>query len=133
MKEEISLSYCQKCDSKEYKIYKPLKKKTYKQTKKEKNRFSIIYHDLTKCCNCGSKIGIEKNEDFEGSYRQTSIRYGMVCPFCKTCHNQFHNDSTINLHYKVLFEKEFLKTHSKEEFIRIFGQDYIFKLRKKDS
>ena len=57
--------------------------------------------------------------------------YGMVCPFCKTCHTQFHNDIMLNLFYKVMFEKEFLKTHSKEEFIKIFGQDYIFKLEQK--
>ncbi len=55
----------------------------------------------------------------------------MVCPFCKTCHTQFHNDIMLNLFYKVMFEKEFLKTHSKEEFIKIFGQDYIFKLEQK--
>ena len=131
LKKEITSSCCWECDSKEYKQYKPMKYRTNKQAKKEKERFSIIYRDLTKCCNCGSKIGIEKNEVFEGSYRQISIRYGMVCPFCKTCHTQFHNDIMLNLFYKVMFEKEFLKTHSKEEFIKIFGQDYIFKLEQK--
>ena len=131
MKEEISLSYCQECDSKEYKIYKPLKKRTYKQIKKEKNRFSIIYHNLTKCCNCGSTIGIELNEIYEGAYRKRSIEYGAVAPMCHNCHTRFHNDSAFNLYYKVLFEKEFLKTHSQEEFVKTFGQDYIFKLRKR--
>ena len=130
-KKEVSL-YCKECKGNiEYKEQKTLKSHTNKQAKREKERFSIIYRDLTKCCNCGSKIDIEKNEVFEGSYRQTSIRYGMVCPFCQTCHSQFHNDIMFNLFYKVMFEKEFLKTHSKEEFIKIFGQDYIFKLEQK--
>lgn len=130
-KKEVSL-YCKECKGNiEYKEQRTLKSRTNKQAKREKERFSIIYRDLTKCCNCGSKIGIEKNEVFEGSYRQTSIRYGMVCPFCKICHSQFHNDIMFNLFYKVMFEKEFLKTHSKEEFIKIFGQDYIFKLEQK--
>nr|DAL65812.1 MAG TPA_asm: zinc-ribbon family protein [Caudoviricetes sp.] len=130
-KKEVSL-YCKECKGNiEYKEQKTLKSHTNKQAKREKERFSIIYRDLTKCCNCGSKIDIEKNEVFEGSYRQTSIKYGMVCPFCKTCHSQFHNDIMFNLFYKVMFEKEFLKTHSKEEFIKIFGQDYIFKLEQK--
>ena len=123
--------FCKECDVVEYKEQKTLKSRTNRQAKREKERFSIIYRDLTKCCNCGSKIGIEKNEVFEGSYRQISIRYGMVCPFCKTCHTQFHNDIMLNLFYKVMFEKEFLKTHSKEEFIKTFGQDYIFKLEQK--
>lgn len=131
LKKKITLSCCRECNNKEYKQYSTMRLRTNKQTKREKERFSIIYPDLTKCCNCGSKTGIEKNEVFEGSYRQTSIKYGMVCPFCKTCHSQFHNDIMFNLFYKVMFEKEFLKTHSKEEFIKIFGQDYIFKLEQK--
>jgi len=130
-KKEVSL-YCKECKGNiEYKEQRTLKSRTNRQAKREKERFSIIYRDLTKCCNCGSKTGIEKNEVFEGSYRQTSIRYGMVCPLCETCHTQFHNDIMFNLFYKVMFEKEFLKTHSKEEFIKIFGQDYIFKLEQK--
>lgn len=130
-KRKIVPLFCKECDVVEYKEQKILKSCTNRQAKREKERFSIIYRDLTKCCNCGSKIGIEKNEVFEGSYRQASIKYGMVCPFCKTCHSQFHNDIMFNLFYKVMFEKEFLKTYSKEEFIKIFGQDYIFKLEQK--
>ena len=34
----------------------------------------------------------------------------------------------MNLSFKIEFEKEYLKTHTKEEFIKAFGQDYIFKL-----
>lgn len=123
--------FCKECDVVEYKEQKHSNHAQIDKPREKKERFSIIYRDLTKCCNCGSKIGIEKNEVFEGSYRQISIRYGMVCPFCKTCHTQFHNDIMLNLFYKVMFEKEFLKTHSKEEFIKIFGQDYIFKLEQK--
>lgn len=130
-KGKIEYSDCNYCCNKEYKQYKTLKSRTNKQAKKEKERFSIIYPDLTKCCNCGSKIGIEKNEVFEGAYRQISIRLGMVCPFCKKCHDVFHNDIMFNLFYKVMFEKEYLKTHTKEEFIKTFGQDYIFKLEQK--
>lgn len=131
LRKEVPFSCYQECDKKEYKQYNQLKSRSNKLAKKEKERFSIIYPNLTKCCNCGSKIGIEKNEVFEGAYRQISIRLGMVCPFCKKCHNVFHNDIMFNLFYKVMFEKEYLKTHSKEEFIKTFGQDYIFKLEQK--
>lgn len=131
LKKEITSSCCRECDSKEYKQYKPMKSRTNKQAKKEKERFSIIYRDLTKCCVCGSKIAIEKNEVFSGSYRQKSIELGMVCPFCRDCHNRFHNDIMFNLFYKVMFEKEYLKNHTKEEFISNFGKDYIFKLEQK--
>lgn len=141
-KRVINFEECKNCDYKEYKKYKPLKSRTNKLAKKEKNRFSIIYPDLTKCCKCGLKNGdfdirinkythIEKNEVFEGSHRQASIRLGMVAPLCVYCHNQFHNDANINLIYKAQFQKEFLKTHTNEEFISNFGQDYIYKLEPK--
>lgn len=135
--------FCKECDVVEYKEQKTLKSRTNKQAKREKERFSIIYRDLTKCCNCGLKTGdfdkrinqytrIGKNEVFEGSYRQVSIRLGMIAPLCIFCHKQFHKDILgMNLSYKIKFEKEYLKTHTREEFIKTFGQDYIFKLEQK--
>lgn len=129
-KKEISYGECRLCNKKEYKQYNPIKKRTSKQAKVERERFSIIYSDLTKCCKCGSKIGIQKNEVFEGAYRQISMRLGMIAPFCESCHDRFHNDIMFNLYYKVMFQKEYMKTHSLEDFISIFKQDYIYKYSK---
>lgn len=126
LKKEISFSDCKSCTKKEYKQIKPIKKRTYSLSKREKERFSIIYSDLTKCCVCGSKIEIEKNEVFEGACRQTSIKYGMVNPLCREHHKEFHKDRFVNLFFKTMFENEFLKTHTKEEFIKLFGKDYIY-------
>lgn len=142
-KKEVSL-FCKECkEDIEYKERKPMKSRTNKQAKKEKERFSIVFPDLTKCCVCGLKTGdfdrrinqytiVEKNEVFEGSYRQVSIRLGMVAPLCIFCHKQFHKDILgMNLSFKVRFQKEYMKTHSREEFIKNFGQDYIYKLEQK--
>ncbi len=128
-KKEVPIC-CKGCNNIEYKQQKPIKSRTSKLAKAEKERFSIIYQVLTKCCNCGSKTGIEKNEVFEGAYRQLSIKLGMITPFCKQCHNLFHNDLIFNLTYKAIFQQEYLKTHTLEEFISIFKQDYIYKLEK---
>lgn len=142
-KKEVVPLFCKKCNNIEYKEQKTLKSRSNKQAKREKERFSIIYTDLTKCCNCGLKNGdydnrinmytrIEKNEVFEGSYRQASIKLGMIAPLCIFCHKQFHKDILgMNLSFKIMFEKEYLKTHTIEEFIADFGQDYIFKLEQK--
>lgn len=129
-KQPITFSDCRNCPYKEYKQYKAIKKRTYKQAKAEKERYSIIYQDLTKCCVCGSNIGIELNEVYEGSYRQRSIKYGMITPMCHSHHKLFHNDSKINLYYKAMFQEKFMKTHTRKEFIDIFGQDYIYKQKK---
>ncbi len=147
---QIAFKDCTNCPYKEYKMQqcnlknnkkqsysslrvKSIKKKSHKLAKKEKERFSIVYTGLTKCCHCGSNLAVAKNEVYEGAYRQRSMKMGMIAPFCTKCHDRFHNDIMFNLHYKVLFEKEFLKTHTRDEFIKIFGQDYIFKLEQKKS
>ena len=139
-KQIITYDNCNGCTNKEYKQYKALKSHTSKLIKREKNRYSIIYNDMTKCCECGSKTNIEKNEIFgsktniekneifSGAYRQISIKLGMVAPMCHTCHQRFHNDITLNLKYKVKFQKEYMKTHTLDDFIKTFGKNYIYKL-----
>lgn len=141
LKKEVPFSCYKECGYKEYKEYKKIRNRTYKQNKKEKERFSIIYQNFNKCAECGLEqgtfdtvnntyINISKNEVFEGAYRQLSIKYGMVCPFCQKCHDRFHNDVLFNLKYKVMFQKEYLKSHSIDEFIYAFKQDYIYKSEK---
>lgn len=141
LKKEVNLFNC-KCSSITYKKINPIKSRTNKQAQKEKERFSIIYTDLTKCCECGLKAGdfdtrlnlytrIEKNEIFSGSYRSISMKDGMVAPLCIFCHKRFHKDIIFNLSYKVKFQKEYMKTHTLEEFITRYGQNYIYKLEQK--
>lgn len=103
-----------------------MKSKSKKLSKLERNRYSIIYKDLTKCCNCRSTYNIQKNEVFEGAYRKTSMKLGMVVPFCDKCHKRFHRDREFNLKYKAMFQKEYMKDHSLDEFISIFKQDYVY-------
>lgn len=132
-KEEVSFSCYQECDKKEYKEYKSIRKRTYKLAKNEKKRFSIIYSDLSKCCVNGCMTPyykVEKNEVYSGSYRNRSIKYGAVCPMCKTHHDLFHKNNLFNLQYKVLFQQEFVSCYSLEWFINTFGQDYTVKYNK---
>lgn len=125
-RKEINYTECKNCLYIEPKERKPIKKRTYKQQKKEKERFSILYPDLDKCCVCGSKQSIEINEIYEGSYRQLSIKYNMVAPMCHLHHKMFHKDRLFALYYKALFQKEFEKTHNQTEFLSIFKKDYIY-------
>lgn len=132
-KKEVPFSCYQECDKKEYKEYKTIKKRTYKLAKSEKERFSIIYNDLSKCCVDGCKTPyykVEKNEVYSGSFRNRSIKYGAVCPMCKTHHDLFHNNNLFNLQYKVLFQQELVSCYSLDWFIKTFGQNYEVKLKK---
>ena len=129
LRKEIDNKKCSCCNNKEYKTYNPIKKRSSNLVRREKHRYSIIYQDLTKCSVCGLKIDIEKNEVYSGSYRQLSIDYGMVNPLCKKHHDLFHHERETNLRTKVQFQEEFLKTHSLEEFIKLFGKDYRITLK----
>lgn len=105
-----------------------MKKKTYKLAKAERNRYSIIYDDLTKCAICTSTYNINLHEVYYGSNRQNSIKYGCVIPLCQEHHtgdNGIHNHRNIDMYYKRMFQEEMEKTMSREEFISIFHKNYL--------
>lgn len=128
-RKEITSSCCRECDNKEYKQYKPMKSRTNKQAKKEKERFSIIYSDLTKCCVCGSKTNINKHEIFYGRNRQNSIKYGLVIPLClhhHTGNNGIHYNQKLNTYYKQLAQKKWESIYGNREiFIKLFGKNWL--------
>lgn len=132
---QINIKNCSNCKYKEFKKVeiRNIKKRTYKQSKKERSRFSIVYNDLAKCCVPGcltSYYQVEKNEVFEGAFRNRSINYGAVCPFCKNHHKFFHENTLFNLEYKILFQQKLVEKYSLEWFIKMFGQDYTIKYNK---
>jgi len=143
-KDYITFNDCKQCDFKEYKIkeYKPLtaktplkartelKKVSKKYAKIEKNRKSIFVDNFNKCIECGKSkniIRIDKHEIFGGSRRQISIKWGMVIPLCRTC----HNTPEIVKKWQIIGQQEFVKKYDYDLFIKEFKIDYIFKHKKK--
>lgn len=124
-RKEVPIFGC-KCDDIDRKDTKTLCNRSRKLSKREKERYSILYRDLSKCAVCGSKRS-DLHEVFEGSYRQASIKYGMVIPVCRLCHQKMHQSKTFAMYYKIQFEKEFLKTHTLDEWLDIFKIDYRFR------
>lgn len=123
----INIRECNGCKLREDKERNTsqLKKRTYKQNKREKERYSIIYDDLSVCCVCGSKSNIEINEVYEGAKRKASIENGFCMPVCHDCHTRFHNDREFALYYKRLFQKEFEKDHTRDDFINLIHCNYL--------
>lgn len=126
----INIKECNGCKFREDKERKvnTLKVRTYNQSKKEKERYSIIYKDLTKCCVSGCTTPyyqVEKNEVYEGAKRTASIKNGFVCPFCKNHHDLFHTNRNFALYYKRLFQIEYERTHTRDEFISIIHYNYL--------
>ena len=108
---------------------KTMRKKSKKAAKAEKNRFSIFTKKLENCyiCSCNGKI--TKKEDlheiFEGRNRMTSIKYGLVIPVCRSCHNKLTDDQKLIDEWHKKGQKQFKKFYKSENFIQIFGKNYL--------
>lgn len=101
-----------------------MKYKTNKLKKLEQGRMSILTEDLKTCYIC-KKNKQDLHEIFEGARRVSSIKYNMVVPLCRYCHNKIHTDRELSLHFKRLCQKEFEKENSREKFIEIFKRSYL--------
>lgn len=101
-----------------------IKKKSKKLAKLEKNRFSIITKDLEHCYLCGSKKQ-DFHELIEGKNRQVSMKYGLVIPICRKCHEIVTNDKTLQDKLHKVTQKEFKKHYKSENFVQIFGKNYL--------
>lgn len=101
-----------------------IKKKSKKLAKLEKNRFSIITKDLERCYICKAKKD-DLHEIFEGSNRQVSMKYGLVIPICRKCHTKVTNDKTLQDKLHKVAQKEFKRHYKTENFIQIFGENYL--------
>ena len=101
-----------------------IKKKSKKLAKLEKNRFSIVTNDLERCYICKAKKN-DLHEIFGGSNRQASMRYGLVIPVCRKCHEIVTNDKALQDKLHKVAQKEFKKHYKTKNFVQIFGKNYI--------
>ncbi len=115
---EITFADCKNCEFKEYKnkgskltpSRTPIKQRTAKQAKLERDRYSIITDDLKICAECGNEnCDINLHEIFYGTgKRKLSIKYGLVIPLCSDkCHDQvnstgIHFDTVMRVNLFVL-------------------------------
>lgn len=124
-KDEIYNQYKEKMQKKKVRVSNPIRKTSNKQNKRQNKRYSIIYPDLKKCAYCGYNRSIELNEVFEGKNRQASMLNGFIVPLCHNCHTMFHNNREFSLYYKKMFQKEYEKSHTREDFIKLIGRNYL--------
>lgn len=101
-----------------------LKKKSNKLAKLERNRFSIITKDLEHCYLCKNNKD-DLHELVEGKNRQVSMKYGLVIPICRKCHEIVTNDKTLQDKLHKVAQKEFKKHYKTENFMQIFGKNYL--------
>lgn len=103
---------------------KKIKQKSKKLAKLERNRFSIITKDLEHCYLCKSKKE-DLHELLGGRNRKLSMKFGLVIPLCRKCHNLIENDETLKDKLHKVAQKEFKKHYKSENFVQIFGKNYL--------
>ncbi len=101
-----------------------IKQKSNKLVKKERNRFSILTKDLEHCYICNVKKE-DLHELIGGRNRQTSMRYGLVIPLCRKCHEMIEKDETLKREWRKVAQKEFKNYYKSENFVQIFGKNYL--------
>lgn len=119
-----SFNPCPKNITKKEKTPTRIKQKSNKLAKKEKNRFSIITTDLEKCYLCKAKKE-DLHEIYEGKNRQLSMKYGLVIPLCRKCHISVTNNKTLQEKLHKVGQKVFKKYYKTENFVKIFGKNYL--------
>lgn len=131
LKQEVPYCRCQQCDSKEYKKLSEyqrkeskIKQRTYRQVKKEKNRYSILTDDLNICIVCG-KNKEHLHEIFGGRNRSSSIKYGLVLPLCSNCHRRIHNNPELIEEWHKKGQMKFIQIYPNLNFIDVFFRDYL--------
>ena len=112
---------CESCSDFILKRNKPIRKRTAKQNKLERDRDK----DLIKtgyCGYCGKYCEkLDPHEIYGGSNRKRSIKYEFVKLLCREC----HQNEKVLLELKKQVQKEFEKSFTREEFIKIIGKSYL--------
>lgn len=98
-----------------------MKKKSSKQAKLERQRDKNIVKS-GRCENCGKICAeLDPHEVYGGSNRKRSIKYKFIKLLCRECHS---NENIIN-QLRIDTQKEYMKTHTEKEFIKLIGKSYI--------
>ena len=74
------------------------------------------------CAICGNNQ-IHLHHIFGGKNRKKSTIFGYIVPLCEKHHRWVHN--TNYQVFKKEAQRDFEKEHTREEFIRVFGRNYL--------
>ena len=82
------------------------------------------------CHFCGKTINLEEHHIFFGtSNRKNSEKYGLKVNLCPVCHRDnvvgVHGSRQRDLILKRQAQEHFEKEYTREEFMRIFGRNYL--------
>lgn len=85
--------------------------------------------DQERCFLCGSIFNLELHHIMHGTAnRRLSTLYGLTCWLCRNHHTGkfgVHNNAQLNRKLQMAAQKAFEQTHTRQEWMRIFGKNYL--------
>lgn len=89
-----------------------------------------IIQNRKECLICKDEGVLHKHHVFPGvANRKLSEEYGCWCYLCPAHHNMsdygVHFDHSLDVKIKEYTQRKFEEKYSREEFMRIFGKNYI--------
>lgn len=98
-----------------------IKKKSKKLAKLERQRDkNLVKEGICEFCGNYSRH-LDPHEVYGGSNRRRSMEHKFVKLLCRKC----HDDEDIIKQLRIDAQKEYMKTHTEEEFIKLIGKSYL--------
>ena len=98
-----------------------IKKKSKKLAKLERQRDkNLVKEGICEFCGNYSRH-LDPHEVYGGSNRKRSMEHKFVKLLCRKCHD---NENVIK-QLRIDTQKEYMKTHTEEEFIKLIGKSYL--------
>lgn len=88
-----------------------------------------IIQNQKECLICKKTSGLHKHHVFYGPLRKVSEKNGLTVWLCGRHHNLskygVHFDRDLDLQIKALAQKRFEENHSRKEFMKLIGRNYL--------
>lgn len=91
-------------------------------------KYSIIQNAPYRCMQCGSYNVLHLHHCLHGNAdKPKADKDGLFILLCIYCHKELHDkDASIDRKYKKLAQKAYMKTHTLEEFMKRYNQNYLW-------
>lgn len=82
-------------------------------------------HEAERCLECDG-IATDTHHLIFGTNRENSEKYGLTVRLCRECHRRLHEDpGPMAKRYRKIGQAVFEREYGHEEFMRIFGRNYL--------
>lgn len=89
---------------------------------------TILQNDK-RCYACGKSVRLHSHHIFFGQKnRKISEKYGLKVWLCVECHEGprgVHHNEVMDNALKRIAQRQFEKTHTRQEFVALFGKNYL--------